>query len=117
MSDDFKIGIAIVVTILICTFIIIIGVKSEGEIIDTKPTDTKFTPSYESIETDYEYKWSWWDGDFKLMPNVHTVVYPDKYEVEYIVYYDNGNNIHEWRTVSKEEYETALNYLGGADLR
>ena len=76
------------------------------------PIDARHIESHQEIKTDYDYQLDLLGEEtFKLMPNTHTVIVPDKYEVQYRVYYDDHTNKTEWREVARDEYEVVLKVL------
>lgn len=94
---------------MIMTFIL--G-PSSAEVVKEIPIDTRYTESHQEIRTDYDYQFDLLGEEtFKLMPNMHTVIIPDKYEVQYRVYYDDCTNKTEWREVARDEYEAVLTLL------
>lgn len=83
-----------------------------AKVVDEIPIDARFTESHQEIRTDYDYQVDiLGEETFKLMPNIHTVTIPDKYEVQYRVYYDDSTNKTEWREVARDEYEAVLRIL------
>lgn len=92
--------------VIVCTILcmlLLCGCRNE---VERKIIDSRYTPSYQGIETTYEHKYSFeGEGDWKLMPNTHTVMYPEKYELQYRIYYDDGTTETEWVQVAKDEYE------------
>lgn len=67
--------------------------------------DKRYTPSYQGVETEYEYKFDFYNADFVLVPVVKTVFYAEKYEVLYKISYDNGETSTKWETTDKSTYE------------
>ncbi len=105
--------IAVIVAVTICGCLYIYDNKrSSAEVVNEVPVDTRHTESHQEIVTDYDYQYDFFSGEgFRLMPNTHTAIIPDKYEVQYRVYYDNYTNETEWREVARDEYEAALKLL------
>lgn len=103
----------------IATLLIIIVVAlsfagcTDKEIESKTPLDVRYTPQHQETVTDYEYKYNFWTGDFVLVPNIHTETIPDKYEVQYIVTYTNGDTDTQWEEVGKAEYDAAAAMLAG----
>lgn len=77
--------------------------------------DTRYTEAYNGVETEYEYKYDWWKGDFVLVPVMKTVHYNEKYEIQYRITYDNGSEETKWCVCTEAEYKQAVAELGGAD--
>ena len=69
--------------------------------------DRRYTAAYDSIETDYQYKYNLFEGAFALVPEVKTVHHEEVYEVLYRTTYDDGSTRVRWETVGKEEWEAA----------
>ena len=69
--------------------------------------DRRYSAAYDSIETDYQYKYNLFEGAFVLVPEVKTVHHEEVYEVLYRVTYDDGSTRDHWETVGKEEWEAA----------
>lgn len=103
-----------VICILLIALIIAVIVAGCTEVVSEKPIDTKYTAAYDAMETVYSYKYDWWHGDFKYLPELKMVHHDEKYEVQYEIVYANGSTQNEWRTVSKAEYEAALIDIEGA---
>lgn len=98
---------------LLVMFIILVAIAvllcgCEKEIASKEAINTRFTPAHSEVETDYTYKYSWLQENFVLVPNVHTVTYPDKYEVEYLVTYIDGTTATKWEEVTESEYKSVL---------
>lgn len=72
--------------------------------VSREPINARHTEAYEGIETEYEYQYDWWKGDFVLMPVMKTVRYPAKWEIQYRITYDNGETETEWCECTEEEY-------------
>ena len=68
--------------------------------------EVREVPAHMEIITEYEYKWSWWHGDFKYLPNTYSVSYPTTYEGLYRIYHYDGTHFTQWDTISKEIYES-----------
>lgn len=69
--------------------------------------DRRYSAAYDSIETDYQYKYNLFEGAFVLVPEVKTVHHEEVYEVLYRVTYDDGSTRDRWETVGEEEWEAA----------
>ena len=79
------------------------------EVVDRYLIDARYTPSYQGIETTYDYEIDMLGEEtFKLMPDTHTVFYPEKYEVQYRCIRDDGESYTEWVEVARDEYEAAI---------
>lgn len=84
----------------------------ELEEVSREAVDRRYTAAYDSIETDYQYKYNFFEGAFVLVPKIKTVHHEEKYEVLYRVTYDNGSTYDWWETVGEEEWEEAGNGQG-----
>lgn len=79
-----------------------------AEIVSENPIDTEYIPAYDAVETVYNYKYDWYHGDFKYLPEIKTVHHEEEYKVQYERVWSDGSIDIRWMTVSKEEYEKAL---------
>ena len=88
--------------------LVLCGCAEVPEVENEKIIDVRFTPSHEEIQTTQEYEFDIFSENlFKKMPNVHTVTVPDKYEVQYRIYWSDGKTDTEWREVPRDVYEEA----------
>ncbi len=99
-------GIALLVVLLLAVPVVLCGCR-ELEEVSREAIDRRYSAAYDSIETDYQYKYNLFEGAFVLVPEVKTVHHEEKYEVLYRVTYDNGSTYDRWETVGKEEWEEA----------
>ena len=102
-----------IATLLIIVVALFFTACTDKEIESKTPLDVRYTPQHQETVTDYEYKFNVWQGDFVLVPNIHTETIPDKYEVQYIVMYTNGDTVTRWEEVDKTEYDAAAAMLAG----
>jgi hypothetical protein len=88
-----------------------------AEIVSEKPIDTEYIAAYDAMETVYGYKYDWFHGDFKYLPEIKQVHHEEEYKVQYERVWSDGSTDIYWLTVSKEEYENALRQIkeGGAE--
>ena len=100
-----------IITIIIL-FAIIAGCGTVKTEVARKVVDCRYTPPRSEVTTTYEHKYSWYKGDFILVPNVHTVHKPEKYEFLYSISYDDGSTAEVWQEVEKSEY---MSFMGGAE--
>lgn len=77
--------------------------------VNREAIDRRYTAAYDSVETDYQYKYNLFEGTFVLVPEVKTVHHEEKYEVLYRTTYDDGSTRDRWETVGEEEWEAAGN--------
>ena len=94
--------------VFVAMIIIIIGIRhslNHGEEMSRIVVDTQYIPSYQGIETTYEYTYDIFSEEgFKKVPNTHSKIYPDEYRLLYMVTYEDGTVTNEWVTVTKDEY-------------
>lgn len=97
----------------ILIFMIIIPLYGCNSLVETgkEAVEVRYTPAVDKVETDYIYKYNWYLGEFVLVPDTETVHYDEKYEVRYIITYDDGSTLSEWQTADKETYEKARDRL------
>lgn len=99
-------GIALLVVLLLAVSAVLYGCR-ELEEVSREAIDRRYSAAYDSIETDYQYKYNLFEGAFVLVPEVKTVHHEEVYEVLYRVTYDNGSTYDWWETVGEAEWEAA----------
>ena len=99
--------------ILALVIVALIFMTGCAEVVSEVPIDARYTEAHEAIETKYVYKYDWGQGQYRLMPEIRTVRYDDKYEVEYERTYSDGRKDTYWVEVTKKEYEAVLATLEG----
>lgn len=94
-----------IISFIFCA-IIVISLCSCGfpKEIERTAIDCRYTEAHTELVTEYEHVFSWWTGDFVLVPNTHTKVCPEKYELLYVIKYDDGTSYEKWAEVSRSEY-------------
>lgn len=98
------------ITILLTIMLLAMCGCTKVKVVEEHPIDARYTESYKGIDTTYEMKWN---GDtWAEMPNTHSVVFPEKYEIQYRINYDNGTTKTEWREVARDEYEKVVEKYG-----
>jgi hypothetical protein len=103
-----------ILSIIICAVFIayiLTACCEEPAIEKIAPTDTRYTPAYERVETEFVYRYNLFTDEFVLVPDTHTVHYDEKYEVKYNITYSNGSTNSEWREVDKDTYEDVKDTL------
>lgn len=96
----------IIACIMICTMMFaLIGC---AEVVSETPIDTEYIAAYDAMETEYEYKYDWWHGDFVYLPVLKQVHHEEEFKVQYKIIYSNGDEYTKWETVDKHTYEEAL---------
>lgn len=95
--------------LLLAVLVIISGCyeASKRSEVSREAVDRRYSAAYDSIETDYQYKYNLFEGTFVLVPEVKTVHHEEVYEVLYRVTYDDGSTRDRWETVGEEEWEAA----------
>ena len=103
----------IVAAATICIAVMLAACGAGREVVSETPIDADYTPAHDDIETTAEYEVDLLGdgGLFKLVPNTHTVHYPDKYEIEYRREYDKGDTDTYWKEVERDEYERIVDLL------
>lgn len=97
----FMLAVVLLLVIVSC------GYTASHEIVSRKAIDRRYTAAYDSIETDYLYKYNFFENAFVLVPKIETVHHEEKYEVLYRTTYDDGSTRDQWVTVGKKEWEEA----------
>lgn len=97
----FMLAVVLLLVIVSC------GYTASREMVSREAIDRRYTAAYDSIETDYQYKYNLFEGAFVLVPEVKTVHHEEVYEVLYRTTYDDGSTRDRWETVGKEEWEAA----------
>ena len=103
-----KIMLLMVILVLSICFV---GCESKTAV-SSKAIDCRYTEAYTEIVTEYEHKYSWIKGDFVLVPNTHSEHRPAKYEILYLISYDDGTTDEQWKEVDKATY---MSFKGGAE--
>lgn len=101
--------IVLFAALLLAVLAIISGCAAKRSEVSREAIDRRYTAAYDSIETDYQYKYNLFEGAFVLVPEVKTVHHEEVYEVLYRTTYDDGSTRDRWETVGKEEWEAAGN--------
>lgn len=101
--------IVLLAVLLLAVLAVISGCyeASKRSEVSREAVDRRYSAAYDSIETDYQYKYNLLEGTFVLVPEVKTVHHEEVYEVLYRVTYDDGSTYDRWETVGKEEWEEA----------
>ena len=100
--------IVLFAALLLAVLAIISGCAAKRSEVSREAIDRRYTAAYDSIETDYQYKYNLFEGAFALVPEVKTVHHEEVYEVLYRTTYDDGSTRDRWETVGKEEWEAAV---------
>ena len=103
-----------VFAIIFCIFLMTATLSGCGEVsaeVSREPIDVKYTEAYSSVETEYEYKYNVWKGEFQLVPVVKTVHHDEGWEIQYLITYAAGNQDTEWCSCTEEEYNRVKSEL------
>lgn len=92
------------ISVIVILVVMLSGCKQK-EIVEKIPIDKLYTEAHSEMETEYEYKYDILNGKFMYVPNLHTVKYPDKYEVQYKVTYNDGSEKIVWEEVVKQDFD------------
>lgn len=83
--------------------------------VSREPVDVRYTEAYDAMETDYEYVFDWWKGDFVLVPVMHTVRHEAKWEIQYRIVRSDGSEKTEWVACTEEEYNSTKDKLAAGE--
>lgn len=103
---------AISILMILILLISIVSCTDLPTAVSEKPINTDFVAAHSVIETDYEYKWDWLHGDYRMFPVYKEVHYPDTYHVQYEITYSDGSTKTKWREVDKNTYDAVLKEIG-----
>ena len=104
-----------ILAVILCVITTLSICACGREVISETAINTEYIPAYDRIETDYEYKYNWMEGEFQLVPIVKQVHYEECFKVQYkAVYSDNSEDTY-WKEVDKETYQNALREIGGTE--
>ena len=101
------------ILVILLIMVLALGLCScyeEAVEVERTAIDCRYTAARSEVVTSYKHKYSWWQEKFVLVPDVHTKSYPEKYEILYLISYDNGDTRELWLEVSQSEY---LAFKGG----
>lgn len=102
--------IAILISMLFIIFMLC-ACDPPRQIVKKTPIETSFQEAYDSVETDYNYKYNWLEDEFVLVPDTHTVHHSAQYKVKYYIKYDDGTHETVWEPVNYNEYSKARDNL------
>lgn len=105
------------ISIAVCAVLLLVLLTGCIEAVSEKVIDVEYVAAYDAMETVYNYKYDWWNGEFKYLPELKMVHHDDVYKVQYEIVYSDGTTSTRWETVTKEEYDKALSAIekGGAE--
>ena len=104
--------LALVLVATIATTVAFENLSLQPEV-GRSPIDVRHTDAYSEVETDYEYEYNAFKGEFQLVPNFHTEYYPEAWYVQYEITYADGSTDTEWVEVGETEYDRIKAELGG----
>lgn len=96
------------ISIIICVILVAMLFAGCVEIVSEKPIDAEYIAAYDTMETVYGYKYDWWNGELKYLPELKMVHHDEEYKVQYERVWSDGTLDTYWLTVNKTEYENTL---------
>lgn len=109
-----KKGISIILCLITIT-VMFVGCGEGLTEISREPIDVKYTEAYDSIETDYQYKYNVFRGEMQLVPVVKTVHHAAAWSIQYRITYGNGRQETVWCSCTEEEYNRTKQMVGDGD--
>ena len=105
------------IVILACIIMLVLLCTGCNDVVSEEPIDVEYIAAYDAQEMTYGYKYDWWHGDFKYLPEYKKVHHDEEYKVQYEQVWSDGSTTTYWKTVSKSEYEDALKVIekGGTE--
>jgi hypothetical protein len=100
-----------ILVIATCFIVICTILTSCTKVVSEIPIDTEYIAAYDAMETVYEYKYDWINGEYKLLPVYKQVHHSEVYRVQYKIVYSDGNETTVWRKVDRPTYEEALKII------
>lgn len=100
-----------IIVLLVMVATICAGCGETPAEVSRVPVDVRYTEAFEGITTEYKYKYDWWKGDFVLVPVMKTVRHDAKWEIQYRITYDNGEEQTEWCACTEAEYNSTKDKL------
>ena len=98
--------------VIVCIAFVVVLLAGCAEIVSTKPIDTEYIAAYDAMETVYGYKYDWLHDEWRYLPELKMVHHEEEFKVQYEREWSDGSVEVYWLTVSKAEYENALNEIG-----
>ena len=65
--------------------------------------DWSYTAPYDGVETNYQYRYNFLNGEFVLVPAVETVQHDAVYKILYRITYSDGSTVDVWEEVTAIE--------------
>lgn len=113
-------AIAAIIIVIVCVGVCLQGcapladyeeTKITLEIIDKEPVAVRYEPPHYNTSTEYEYKWDWWNGEYKLLPVVKNEYVEEKFFVQYAITYTDGSTECVWNDIPQAVYYEILESL------
>ena len=101
-----------ILIIMTCFIVLCTILTSCAEVVSETPIDTEYIAAYDAMETVYEYKYDWINGEYKYLPVYKQVHHSEVYKVQYKIVYSDGSETTSWRQVDKLTYEEACKIVG-----
>ena len=101
-----------IIALIIVILLLLIACSSKTEV-SRELLDHDYTPAFEAVETEYVYQWDWFNGEYRFLPDTHTVRHEAKYQLLYRVVYEDGSQDTVWEEVNEREYDNAVKELEG----
>lgn len=99
-----------IAAILLVVVILLTGCTHKN-VVDKEPLDVCFTPAHSQITYVPMLIGK------NIIPMPHTYYYGERWDVLYLITYDDGSTAKQWREVDQNTYEAARIALGGNDER
>ena len=93
-----------IILLFVMVVILCAGCAEPPTEVSREPVDVRYTEAYDEIKTGYQYKYNYWKGEFVLVPDVRTVRHQAKWEIQYRITYDNGEEKTDWCGCTEAEY-------------
>ena len=103
------------IILIACFLACLIFLTGCEEVVAETPVNVEYVAAYDAMETQYEYKYDMWHGDFVMLPVLKMVHYEERYKVQYKILYSDGSEVLSWRTVDKATYEEAKQAISEAE--
>lgn len=97
-----------IAAILLAVVILLTGCTHKN-VVDKEPLDVCFTPAHSETSS----MWMWTGKSMIPIPITH--YYDARWDVLYLITYDDGSTAKQWREVDQNTYEEARIALGAAD--
>lgn len=99
------------ISFLICVVLTVLTLTGCVEVVSEKPIEAEYIAAYDAMETVFEYRYDWINGEFKYLPVFKMVHHDEEYRVKYEQVWSDNTTRTIWKTVTRAEYEEALKEL------